>query len=65
MYMKIIRAGFNETELQYEYDETIFHFVNEAIKRNINSVYDIEIISNESYEIKWNKFCDDLFSNLR
>jgi len=43
---------------------SVFHFVNEALKRNITSVYDIEIISDESYQIKWNKFCDDLFSSL-
>ena len=47
-----------------EYDDTIFYFVDEAVRRNIHSVYDIEIISDDEYKIKWNKFCDDLFASL-
>ena len=43
-----------------DYDETIFNFTDEAIKRQIHSVYDMDIISDKEYEIKWNKFCDDL-----
>lgn len=37
-------------------------FVEEARRRNIYSPYDLELISHEEYEIKWNKFCDDFFS---
>jgi len=48
-----------------EYDETIFHFVDEAIRRNVNSVADMELASGDEYEIKWNKFCDDLFETLK
>jgi len=47
-----------------EYDETIFHFVNEAINRKINTVSDMDIISDKEYEIKWNQFCNDLFNRL-
>ena len=47
-----------------EYDETIFHFVDVAEKRKINSVADMEIIGDGEYKIKWDKFCDDLFENL-
>jgi len=47
-----------------EYDETIFHFVDEAIRRNVNSVADMELVSGDEYEAKWNKFCDDLFETL-
>ena len=47
-----------------EYDETIFHFVDEAIRRKIYNVWDMEIVSNDDYQIKWNKFCDDLFEGL-
>jgi len=57
--------GFNSVYVYPdEFEETIFHFVSEAIKRQINTVSDMEIISNEEYEIKWNKFCDDLFERL-
>jgi len=47
-----------------EYDDTIFHFVDEAVRRNINSVYNMEVISGEEYKVKWDKFCDELFSRL-
>jgi len=47
-----------------EYDETIFHFVDEAVKRKVHSVVDMEIISADDYKVKWNKFCDDLFVSL-
>lgn len=37
-------------------------FVEEARKRKVYSPYDLELISHEEYEIKWDKFCDDFFS---
>ena len=43
-----------------EYDDSIFYFVDEAIKRQINSVSDMEIVCNDDYMQKWDKFCDDL-----
>lgn len=36
-------------------------FVNEAQKRGIFSPYDIKEVNHEEYDIKWNKFCDELF----
>ena len=44
-----------------EHDEYIFYFADEAIKRRINSVSDMELVSDEDYKIKWHKFCDDFF----
>jgi len=49
---------------QDEHDEHVFHFSNEAINRQINSVLDMELLSDEDYALKWNKFCDDYFENL-
>jgi hypothetical protein len=46
------------------YDETIFYFVDEAIKRGIYSVADMEVVSGEDYKLKWDQFCDDLFAKL-
>lgn len=37
-------------------------FVEEARKRKVYSPYDLQLITHEEYEIKWNKFCDDFFS---
>jgi len=49
---------------QDEHDEHVFHFSNEAINRQINSVLDMELLSDEDYALKWDKFCDDYFENL-
>jgi len=48
-----------------EYDETIFHFADEAIRRKVNNVADMELVSDDEYKVKWDKFCDDLFENLK
>ncbi len=37
-------------------------FVAEAIRRNIRSPYDLQLVSHLEYEEKWNKFCDDYFA---
>lgn len=47
-----------------DYDETIFHFVDEAIKRKVYTVMDMELLGDEDYKVKWDQFCDDLFENL-
>lgn len=39
----------------------IYGFVEEAVRRNIRSPFDLELVSHEEYELKWNKFCDDYF----
>ena len=60
-----IDLGYTSVQVyQDDYDDTIFHFVDEAIRRNIRNVYDMKVISSEEYKIKWDKFCDDLFSRL-
>lgn len=41
--------------------EYIMYFVTEAVNRGICSISDMEIISEQEYELKWHKFCDDFF----
>ena len=36
-------------------------FVNEAMKRGIKTPYDMQVLAHEEYDIKWNRFCDELF----
>ncbi len=43
-------------------DSYIYDFVEEARNRNIHSPYDLELVSHEDYEVKWNQFCDAFFS---
>lgn len=37
-------------------------FVAEAKQRGVFTPYDIELVSQKEYEIKWHKFCDDYFA---
>lgn len=43
-------------------DEYIYYFVNEAIRRNIFSVSDMDIVKDEEYKFKWHKFCNEFFT---
>lgn len=43
-------------------NEYIYGFINEAKKRNIVSPYDMIELPHEEYEMKWNKFCENYFS---
>lgn len=40
----------------------IYGFVEEAVRRGIHSPYNLQLVSHEEYEIKWNRFCDDYFT---
>ena len=40
----------------------IFDFVEEARRRNIRSPFDLEPVDHNTYEQKWNRFCDDFFA---
>ena len=39
----------------------VLKFVEEAVKRGVTYVKDMELLEHVDYEIKWNKFCDDFF----
>lgn len=43
-------------------DGCIFDFVEEAKRRGIHSPKDMQLLDHQSYEEKWNRFCDDYFS---
>lgn len=45
-----------------ETDECIFDFAAEAQKRGIGTPADMSLVPHAEYEIKWNRFCDDYFS---
>lgn len=42
-------------------DEWLYKIVEEAIKRNVKTPYDLKLLSHEDYDIKWNRFCDEFF----
>mgnify|MGYP000900386815 CR=1 FL=1 len=41
----------------------IIDFVLEAKNRGIYSPFDLKVVSQEEYEIKWHQFCDEFFKN--
>lgn len=45
-------------------DDYISYFVEEAMKRNITTPYDLILVSHEEYKEKWHKFCDSYFDTL-
>ena len=47
-----------------EYDDSIFLFVDEAIRRQITGVFDMKLVSDEEYKEKWDAFCDDLLEGI-
>jgi len=46
-------------------DDYIAAFAKEAIHRNILSVYDMEVLFDSEYSLKWHKFCDDFFERTK
>ena len=47
--------------LEKDAGEYLLEFVREAQCRGIFHVEDMEKLSHEEYEVKWNQFCDDFF----
>lgn len=45
-------------------DEWVYQFVQEAVHRKIFTPMDMQLVSHEEYETKWNRFCDELFSEM-
>lgn len=45
-----------------DYDDWAEAFAMEAIRRNIHTPNDLKLVSHETYEVKWNHFCDDFFA---
>lgn len=48
-----------------EADSSIQDFVYMAKEMNIFTISALKLLSHEEYDLYWNKFCDDYFSNLK
>lgn len=58
-----VMKGWNEVRAVEETSgDYIYGFVEEAIRRNIHTPYDLILVNHPDYEEKWNKFCDDYFA---
>jgi hypothetical protein len=59
-----IDLGFDSVYVYHDsYDENIFFFADEATQRNIHTVSDMEILSDENYKLKLDKYCEDFFDS--
>ncbi len=63
LYYAVLREFETVRAVLAETDECIMDFVEEAVKRGIRTPKDLILLSHEEYEEKWNKYCDEYFSN--
>ena len=57
-----IDKGFKEVKgFLAKSEDWLYEFANEAEKRHVHSPYDLETLTHEEYEVKWNRFCDEFF----
>jgi len=63
LYYAVLQGFTSVRAVLAETDDCIFDFVKEAVKREIYIPKDLVMLSHEEYEEKWNKYCDDYFSN--
>ena len=62
LYLAAVEGWPHVRAVAEETDECIFGFVTEAQKRGIGTPADMSLVPHAEYEIKWNRFCDDYFS---
>lgn len=62
LYFAVMQGWSEVLAVEEKSGQYIYGFVEEAIKREIRTPYDLMLISHAEYEEKWNKFCDDYFA---
>ena len=63
LYYAVLQGFTSVRAVLAETDDCILDFVEEAIKRGIRTPKDLVLLSHEEYKEKWNKYCDEYFSN--
>lgn len=63
LYYAVLQGFTSVRAVLAETDDCIFDFVKEAVKRGIYTPKDLVMLPHEEYQEKWNKYCDDYFSN--
>lgn len=61
MYYAYLQGYESIKVFESETNDYVLRFADEAVKRGVQKVSDITLLSHSEYEIKWNKFCDDFF----
>ena len=60
-----IRKYVEIVSLICESDDYIFTFVKEAESRNIIEPKDMVLLPHDEYLLKWDKYCDEVFKNIK
>ena len=63
LYYAVLQGFTSVRAVLAETDDCILDFVEEAIKRGIRTPKELVLLSHEEYKEKWNKYCDEYFSN--
>lgn len=62
LYYAYTRGWNTVRAFEAEVNDYVLEFVEEAKKRGVSGVGNMELLSHSEYELKWNKFCDDFFA---
>ena len=62
LYYAVLKGWTTVRAVEATSGDYIFGFVEEALKRDIRTPYDLQLVNHTEYEEKWNKFCDEYFS---
>jgi len=61
LYLAVQRGFAHVKAVVSETDDLIYHFVDEANRRNIFTPEDMILLSHDEYVIQWDKYCDMVF----
>ena len=61
LYYAVIKGWNHVYAVAEPSDEWVHTFVEEAVRRNIRTPMDMELVTHQEYEVKWNQFCDSVF----
>ena len=63
LYYAVMNGWTAVRAVEVSLGDYIYDFVEEAVKRDIRTPYDLKMVSHPEYEEKWNQFCDDFFAS--
>lgn len=64
LFMAMLKNFKSVYAIEMEFEKSIAYFVSQAKSRDIFTIKDLKLVSNNEYEKLWIKYCDDYFSKL-
>ena len=62
LYFAVMKGWNHVRAVTESSDDWVYRFVEEAKKRGVHSPKDLVPFCHDEYEVKWNRFCDELFA---